>query len=325
MDVPAAVADALGDESVVARVPLRGDDALFVTPSRTLVYRADGLLSNESVATYGHDAERVTVSEGRRKATVTLDYGLDGEQSFDVPARTLDDVLHPVLAGVLSAAGVTDPGERVVRTYRFSELTLVVTSERIVRHVGAAVWDTDYDEIPYGDVTDVTAEEGTVASQLVLETTGRTQRIKVPDEQFRDVRETVESALFEAHGVSGYAAFRRAVRPDEDDGESADEQDATALAFETDEGATAGHADTDRDERPHGEPATAEPAGPDVDVDSLEADLEALRDSLDDQRARAEAQREAIERQQAAIDAQLDVLDEQAARIEDALEAIRDR
>ncbi|GGL26577.1 hypothetical protein GCM10009037_07780 [Halarchaeum grantii] len=317
MDVPDAVTDALGDESVAARVPLRGDDVLLVTPTRTLVYRADGLLSNESVTAYDHDAERVIASEGRRTATITLDYGLDGESSFDVPSRALDDVLHPVLAGVLNAGGVTDSGERVVRTYRFSELTLVVTSERLVRHVGGAVWDGDYEVIPYADVTDVTAEEGSVASQLVLETTGRTQRIKVPDERFRDVRETVETALFEAHGVADYDAFRRAVAPDEDDApETTDDSDADpALAFDPDDAGASASDALD---------AATDP-GPDVDFDALEADLEELRDALADQRERADAQRDAIERQRAALDAQLDLLDEQAERVDDLLETIRDR
>ncbi|GAA0311369.1 DUF7115 domain-containing protein [Halarchaeum salinum] len=236
MDVPAAVASALSDESVAARVPLRGDDALFVTPTRTIVYHADGLLSSESVEEFGHDAERIAVDDGRRKATLTLDYGLDGERSFTVPSGRVDDVLHPVLAGVLSAAGVTDSGESVSRTYHFNELTLVVTDRRLVRHVGAAVWDGDYDEIDYTDVTGFDTEEGSVASQLVLETTGRVQRIKVPNEQFRDVRETVEDALYEAHSVSSRAAFREAMREDDEDEAEADATDAetdddTAIAF----------------------------------------------------------------------------------------------
>ncbi|GGM56064.1 hypothetical protein J2752_000823 [Halarchaeum rubridurum] len=237
MDVPAAVASALGDESVAARVPLRGDDALFVTPTRTIIYHADGLLSSESVEEFGHDAERVAVEDGRRKATLTLDYGLDGERSVVVPAGRVDDVLHPVLAGVLNAAGVTDPGESVSRTYHFNELTLVVTDRRLVRHVGAAVWDADYDEIAYADVTGFDTEEGSVASQLVLETTGRTQRIKVPNEQFRDVRETVEDALYEVHGVSSRAAFHEAMREEEDAGDSeaddteADDDGDAAVAF----------------------------------------------------------------------------------------------
>jgi len=242
MDVPAAVASALGDESVAARVPLRGDDALFVTPTRTIVYHADGLLSSESVEEFGHDAERVAVDDGRRKATLTLDYGLDGERSVVVPAGRVDDVLHPVLAGVLNAAGVTDPGESVSRTYHFNELTLVVTDRRLVRHVGTAVWDDDYDEIDYADVTGLDTEEGSVASQLVLETTGRTQRIKVPNEQFRDVRETVEEALYASHDVSSRAAFHEAMREENDDetsdavGEPDDDADDTddedaAVAF----------------------------------------------------------------------------------------------
>ncbi|MFB6269283.1 MAG: hypothetical protein ABEH83_05025 [Halobacterium sp.] len=209
MNVPALVQSSLGDEDVAAHVPLKGEDALFVTPTRILVYKADGLLSDESVEEFPHDAEGIEVSEGRRKAKVTLDYGLDGEESFSVPSGSVDDVLHPIIAGVLAAGGVTAPGETVKRTYRFSELTLVVTSERVVKHIGSAVWGTDYEEIGFDSVTGIDVEEGNVSSQLVLETTERTQRIKAPNEQFRDVRETVEEALYAYHDADSAAEFEQ--------------------------------------------------------------------------------------------------------------------
>lgn len=228
MNVPAAVESALDGESVAVRVPLKGEDALFVTPTRTLVYRAEGLLSDESVAAYPHDAERVDVSEGRRKSTISLDYGLEGVEEFTVPTSKLDDVLHPVLAGVLNASGVTQPGETVKRTYRFSELTLVVTSDRLVKHVGGAVWDEDYEEIPFETVRDVGVEEGNVASQLVLTTDRRTERIKAPNDQFRAVRESVEDALFAHHDVRTYEEFRRVVGADEEP----EEERASATDFQ---------------------------------------------------------------------------------------------
>jgi hypothetical protein len=205
MDAPALVQSSLGDEDVAAHVALKGEDALFVTPTRTLLYTADGLLSDESVDEFPHDAEGVEVSEGRRKAKVTLDYGLDGEESFSVPSASLEDVLHPILAGVLNAADVTDAGETVKRTYRFSELTLVVTSDRVVKHIGSAVWGPDYEEIAYATVTGIDTEDGNVSSQLVLETTERTERIKAPNEQFRAVREAVEEAVLAYHGVDSAA------------------------------------------------------------------------------------------------------------------------
>ena len=163
MSHPDVVQSALGDESVAARVDL-GDDALFVTPTKTLVYRADSLLSDESVGEFPHGAERISVSAGRRKATITLDYGLDGERSFTVPSKRLDSALHPVLAGTLNATGVTDAGETVTETFRFSELTLVVTSDRLVKHIGNAVWDEEFEEYHYDDVTDLTFEQGSLAT-----------------------------------------------------------------------------------------------------------------------------------------------------------------
>ena len=201
MDVPGIVQGALDGEDVAASVSLGGEDALFVTPTRTLVYRSESLLSDESVESYPHEAERVTVKDGRRKTRITLTYSIDGERDFAVPSSAADDVLHPVLAGVLNGAGVTDPGETVVQTFRFSELTLIVTSDRLLKHVGSAVWDADHEQYHFEDVTGLDFEEGSVATQIVIEVDGRPQRIKTPNEHVAVVRERLTQSLFAYYDV----------------------------------------------------------------------------------------------------------------------------
>lgn len=340
MDVPAVVESALSGESVAAHIPLRGEDALYVTGTRTLAYRADGLLSDESVDEYRHDAERITVSEGRRKSKITLDYGLDGEATVSVPSSKLDDALHPILAGVLNHAGVTQAGETVKRTYRFSELTLVVTSDRLVKHIGAAVWDDDFEEIAFADVTDVGVEEGSVSSQLVLETTGRTQRIKAPNESFRDVRETVEDALFAAHDARTYEEFRHAVAaatPEEEvtgdvafdsdleplggRDEPADESETAETRSEPASSTSAVHAEPKPTES---EPAESEPV---ERVESTEprVDVDALRAELDDLEATVDRQRELLSQQRDLIETQADLIEEQDARLDALRDATPDR
>jgi len=226
MSVPEIVQSTLGDEQAAATVSLGGEDALYVTSTRTLIYRGDGLLSDESVEEYPHDAERIEVSKGRRKATVALDYGIDGVEEFSIPAKHLHDALHPVLAGVLNGAGVTDTNEQVIQTYQFSELTLVVTSDRVVKHVGEAVWDEDFEQYHYGDVTAVDVEEGTVSSQIIIEVDGRPQRIKTPSDRTREVRERVERALLDYHDLDSYAEFEQTVAPQEEpDADAASEAD----------------------------------------------------------------------------------------------------
>lgn len=221
MDVPGIVESSLGDENVAARVSIGGEDELFVTPTRTLIYRADGLLSDETVEEYPHDAERLTVSEGRRKTKITLDYAIDGEREFTLPSKQADTALHPVLAGVLNASGVTEPGESVNQTYRFSELTIVITSDRLVKHVGEAVWDEEYEEYRFADVTGLDFEEGSVATQIVLEVNGRPQRIKAPNEQIGELRQRLTQALCSYYDVASEAELADALRGDEaeDDGE----------------------------------------------------------------------------------------------------------
>ncbi|MFC7167746.1 DUF7115 domain-containing protein [Halospeciosus flavus] len=235
MDVPEAVETELDGERVVAHVPLKGEDAVFATPTRILVYGSEGLLSDEFVASYSLTAERIELSEGRRKSTVSLDYGLDGTETFTVPSSRVDAVLDTLLAGVLNARDVVRDDETVEQVYRFSELTLVVVSDRLVKHVGTAVWNVDYEEIPFESVRDVDVEEGSVASQLVLTTDRRIERIKVPSDQFRAVREAVEDALFAFHGVRTSEEFRREVGLDEDEREG--ETDVRS-GVETEAGAT---------------------------------------------------------------------------------------
>ena len=214
MSLPDLLAEAVGDESVVAKVSLGGADRLAVTPTRTLVYRSDGLLSDESVAEYSHDVERIAVSTGRRKAKLTLSYGLDGDETISVPAKRVDDVLHPILAGILSATGVTDPGESVVRTFRFSELTLVVTSDRLVKHIGSVVWDEEFEKFHYGDLTDLDFEEGTVATAVVLALDNRSERFKAPNESARAVRETLVDAVCSFYDVDSLGELRATVAAD---------------------------------------------------------------------------------------------------------------
>lgn len=261
MSLPDLLAETVGDEDVVAAVSLGGDDRLAVTPTRTLVYRGDGLLSDETVAEYSHDVERIAVSTGRRKAKLTLGYGLDGDETLSLPAKRADEALHPILAGVLSATGVTDPGESVLRTFRFSELTLVVTSDRLVKHVGAAVWDEEFEEFPYADLTGLDFEEGTVATAVVLAHGGRSERFKAPNESARAVRETLVDAVCDYHDVDSLEEFRVAVADDE--------SDEDAGADET----------TDFGEGP--DPLSASPAA-DAEAESEAGDLDGRTSATDD-------------------------------------------
>ena len=144
MSQPEIVQSDLGGETVVARVDLGGEDELYVTPTRTLLYRAEGLLSDVSVEEFSHGAERITVSEGRRKSKVTLDYGLDGEQTVSLPTSRLERALEPIVEGILKHNGVLEQDESVAQLFRFSELTVVVAGERVVRHIGPGLWEQEF-------------------------------------------------------------------------------------------------------------------------------------------------------------------------------------
>ncbi|XVH32095.1 DUF7115 domain-containing protein [Haloferacaceae archaeon DSL9] len=210
------LADALGTEDAVARLPLGGDDQIVVSPTRTLLYRADGLLSDESVDEFPHDAERLHLSTGRRRGTLTLDYGLGGEERFSVPTTHVDDIVDAVLAGVLRAADVIEADEVVLDAFRFGDLTLVVTGDRVVKHIGADVWDEDFEAYPYAAVSDLTVEPGRVATAIVLTVDGRRERFKTPNESARAVREGLTAALCAFYDVADLDEFR-ALAADDDE------------------------------------------------------------------------------------------------------------
>jgi hypothetical protein len=133
-----------------------------------------------------------------------------------VPRKHLDSALHPVLAGTLNATGVTDGGETVLETFRFSELTLVITSDRLVKHIGNAVWDEEFEEYHYDGVTDLAFEEGNVATTVVLTHDGRRERFKAPNERARELRERLTGAVLSHHGVDSLAALRERFAAEEE-------------------------------------------------------------------------------------------------------------
>ena len=216
MEHPDLVQSRLEGERVVTQVGLGGGDAVLVTPSRTIVYRAEGLLSDESVSAYPHDVERVELRSGRRKTTFRLAY-VDGVKDFTVPSVSTHEVLVPVLTGVLRTAGVVDADETVRGAYRFSELTLVVTDRRVVKHVGGAVWDEEFEIARYAYLTGLGFEEGSVATEISIEVDGYPQRVKVPNEHAGTVRRTIQEAVFEFHGVSSLPELEAAVSVEADE------------------------------------------------------------------------------------------------------------
>lgn len=297
MDVPTAVEEALGDEPVIDTVPLKGDDALFLTGSQTVYYGAEGFLSDESAESFPHDAERIRVTESRRKAKIILEYGTDGERTLTVSSGDLEDALYPILTGVLRANGIIDPEETVEGSYRFGELTLVVTDRRLIKHVGTAVWDDDDVAVPYEGVEGLATEEGNVASQLVLKTTGRTERIKTPNERFRAVDETVRDALYAYYDVENQTAFERAVLPPED--EETPSSEATSA-----EAADPFEDDTDESD----DVVFVSAAG--IDTESLQREIEALESAIDEQEAAIEAQKRLLADQRERLATLRDLVEE---------------
>jgi hypothetical protein len=226
MDIPDLVQRTLGDEEVTAGVSLGDEDAVCLTPTRSLVYKGDGLLSDEQVEEFPHDVERIAVSEGRRKTKFVFEY-IGGTRSFTVPSDRDEDVLEAVMEGVLRVASVIDDGEELVSVYRFSELTLIVAESRLVKLIGEQVWNDDYEVYTYDDVTGLKFERASVATSVVVSIEGRPQRVKVPNDRAPVVRQTIEQALCAYYDVATVEELNQLVGRDEPD---ADDEDG-ALDF----------------------------------------------------------------------------------------------
>ncbi|MEA5408648.1 hypothetical protein VB773_14430 [Haloarculaceae archaeon H-GB2-1] len=218
-------------EEIYAGVSLGDEDALCLTPTRTLVYRGEGLLSDESVDAYPHTVERLRSSEGRRKTKFVFEY-VDGEQSLKVPSSRAEPVLEHLIEAILRTDGVIGEEESVAGAYRFSELTLIVTDERVIKRIGSAIWGgDDFEVYPYEDLTGLGFEPGSVATQVVIEVDGRPQRIKAPNDDAPLLKRTLQEAVFEYFDVHSMAELDEVVGADDADEPSRSADDASDIEF----------------------------------------------------------------------------------------------
>jgi len=305
MDIPDLVKQELGDEEIQAGVTLGDEDAVCFTSTRTLVYRGEGLLSDEKVEVYPFDFERLTISEGRRKTKFTLVY-TDGKREFGVPGSRADAVLERLIEGTLRTSNAIDAEEQVTGVFRFSELTLVITEGRLLKHIGSVTWDNDFESYGFDDVTGLDFEKGSVATAIVLAVDDRPERIKAPSDQAPAVRKTLQEALFAYHEVSSLAELNAKVATDAED----EPDDGGGLGLES--GIDPLVSDDDGDEGDGDETAapaqTAAPSEPSTQTvapstDSADdgGDIAALEQQVADLTAAIERQNERIEAQEETI------------------------
>jgi hypothetical protein len=301
MEIPDLVQGELGEEEVRASVTLGDDDIVCFTPTRTLVYRGEGLLSDEKVDSFPYDFERLEVSEGRRKTKFTLTYS-DKQLSFGIPSSRESAVLDRLLEGALQVSDAIGDDESVAGAFRFSELTLVITQQRVLRHLGSLTWGGDFESYLFEDVTGLEFEEGNVATAVVLSVNGRPERIKTPNDQAGAVRETLEDTLFSFYGVSSLEELNEAVSLGEDEetdtGSPEDDQD---LELESDISSLVDESEQTDTREAAQEHQTAEPTATqptpngDADITALQQQVAELTEAVEKQSRRIETQEETIQ------------------------------
>ena len=302
MDIPDLVRQELGDEEIQASVTLGDEDTVCFTPTRTLVYRGEGLLSDEKVESYPYDFERLTLSAGRRKTKFTLVY-TDQKRAFSVPGSRTDAVLDRLLEGALRSANTIDTEETVTGVFRFSELTLIVTEGRVLKHLGSVTWDNDFDSYPFDAVTGLDFEEGSVATAIVLSVNDRPERIKAPNEQAPAVRKTLQEALFAFYEVSSLAELNAAVSVDPED---AADEGTGGLGLESDiDPLVSDEADGGETAEPtpsmESAATSSQAVAPSTDSTDESGDIAALEQQVAELTAAIEQQNERIEAQEATI------------------------
>ena len=301
MEIPDLVQGELGDEEVRAGVTLGDDDAVCFTATRTLVYRGEGLLSDEKVETYPYDFERLKLSEGRRKTKLTLFY-TDQKRELGVPGSRAGAVLERLLEGKLRSSNAIGETESVNGVFRFSELTLVITDNRMLKHLGSVTWDDDFDTYAFADVTGLDFEEGSVATAIVLSIDDRPERIKAPNEQAASVRKTLEESLFAFHEVSSLTDLNAKVASEPDEGAD----DGVSLGLESDIDPLVSEESDDSADQQTAAAATTAPAStsspsgsaatetPDGDIAELERQVADLTAAVEQQSERIQKQEETI-------------------------------
>jgi len=197
-------------------VALDGDDVAVITRDRTFIYHEEGLLTDAIIEVYDNNIERLTVSQGRRNTTFHLEY-LDDTSQFAVTNSYAEAMLEGLFDGILAAADVLDDDEELLGVYLFSDLTVVVTDARLVKHIGASVWETDAEVYPFEAVTGLDFEDGAVATQVVLWVDGRAERIKAPNDEAPLLRQTLTRALCAFHGVDSLDQLNDTLRADTED------------------------------------------------------------------------------------------------------------
>ena len=264
MEIPDLVTQRLGDETVTTTVSLGDEDMACFTPTRTLIYSGEGLLSDESVAVYDHDIERLAVSEGRRKTKFTLEY-VDRTEKFAIGSAYTERVLENLIDGILGVSGILDEDESVSGVYRFSELTLIITDKRLVKHIGNMVWDDDFEEYSFDDVTGLSFEEGSVATQIILSVDGRPQRIKAPNDEVPMLKRTLTEVVCAYHDVQSLGELNAAAVASETVDEP--ESPTTNSGFTLDEDITplVGESNVEREQQT--DPLATPDSEPDQPVD----------------------------------------------------------
>jgi len=247
-ELPDLLSEAVGDAAIIDTVDVGGGDAIAVTPERTHLYRSEGLLRDESVETFEHAVERLSVRTKRRKSSIEL-VTMEDQTSFTVPSDVADSVVESMMEGILLTTGVVTPEEELSALFRFSELTVVVTDRRLFEHVGNAVWDGEFETVEYAELTGLDFERGSVATQVVLETEDRRRRVKVPNEHAGTVRQRIEAAVLAFHDVASIGAFRaKHAEPEEEDRADGDPTDSIGAGTDSAEqsGTNGSGSDSDR-------------------------------------------------------------------------------
>lgn len=145
-------------------VPIGTEDLVVVTPNQTIEYRTAGLCCEAQIEEYEYHGQKIALSKGHRKATISLAGPATREQQLIIPADYTEPVLKAVIAGTLCGTNGITESPRVVE--RSEQTTLVVTDDRLLIYDGNDVWGKGFECYTPADIEQLEVTAG--GNQLYL-------------------------------------------------------------------------------------------------------------------------------------------------------------
>lgn len=208
MTLPGGVSVLVGEDDIIDQVELDTHRMLYVTSTRAIAFRERSLFTEESVEVFPTNVKRLLLNRGKRQSTVTFEYTDRDDRELQLPSDATPPSIRALLESVVRATDVLEGDESIIELYRLNELTVIVTDQRLIKHVGQALWALPFDSIDYETVRDIESEVGQMSTGVFIRTTEGSDRFKLPKDVADRFVSRLEEAVCDYHDVPSVGVLR---------------------------------------------------------------------------------------------------------------------